>query len=111
MDSRTLARFLGKTKRSPSGCWLWRGAATRDYGTLWVNGRLEKAHRLSYEHFNGPIPDGMMVDHVCTTRMCVNPSHLEIVTNSSNQLRANQRRKEAAERTEPALGAESTVST
>ena len=48
------------------------------------------AHRLSYETFVGPIPDGKELDHVCGVRRCVNPSHLEPVTHHENVLRGKR---------------------
>lgn len=65
-------------------CWLWRGSLTTDgYGHIgW-----RKAHRLTYTAANGPIAAGMQLDHLCRVRHCVNPAHLEQVTNRTNGLR------------------------
>jgi hypothetical protein len=66
-------------------CWLWTGR--RDiggYGRLWVGDRDVPAHRWSYERFVGPIPEGLQVDHLCRVRECVNPAHLEPVTQAEN---------------------------
>lgn len=84
----TVERFLSYTEPEPnSGCWLWSGATTGEYGTLWANGRYYGAHRLAYEMFIGPIPDGLHIDHLCRVRYCVNPDHLEPVTMRENNLR------------------------
>lgn len=67
------------------GCWLW--AATYDrggYGTFYLQGKLRKAHRVAYEHFREPIPEGLCFDHLCRVRGCVNPWHGEIVTHAEN---------------------------
>lgn len=75
-----------------TGCWLWDGEIDRDgYGHFWA-GRRVMAHRFSYEAYIGPIPEGMQIDHVkargCTSRSCINPAHLEAVTQLENRRRA-----------------------
>lgn len=67
-----------------SGCWLWAGA---DNGVGYGKFRGKYAHRISYEMNRGPIPNGMHLDHLCRVRCCVNPSHLEPVTNAENARR------------------------
>jgi hypothetical protein len=85
-------RITAATVRDPStGCWLWqRSKDGLGYGHLRVSGRLEKAHRLAYETFKGQIPTGLEIDHLCRTRHCVNPDHLEAVTHQENCRRAHQ---------------------
>lgn len=78
-----------------SGCWLWVGSIdprpTSGYGRLWVGhrvtGSFKPAHRLVYEYMVGPVPEGLTLDHKCRVRQCVNPQHLEPVTNRENILR------------------------
>lgn len=71
-----------------SGCWLWRGGRRADgYGRIGVNNRSLLAHRWSYEHFMGPIPEGLVLDHLCRVPQCTNPLHLEPVTPRENVLR------------------------
>lgn len=68
-----------------SGCWLWtRSVQTAGYGQILVEGRRWLAHRLIYTLLVGEIPEGMVVDHVCRTRRCVNPAHLQVVTVKQN---------------------------
>lgn len=69
-------------------CWVWCARLNRNgYGRLSVGGRELMAHRLSYEAHVGPIPDGLLLDHLCRVRQCVNPAHLEPVTHQVNTLR------------------------
>jgi hypothetical protein len=83
-------RFEAKYIPEPnSGCWLWLGALDgHGYGHMYINGRYAAAYRVGYELAKGPIPDGMVIDHLCRTPICVNPDHLEAVTQSINLLRS-----------------------
>jgi hypothetical protein len=78
-----------------SGCWIWIGpASNRGYAQMTVQDadeskpRTVSAHRVSYETFIGPIPEGLVIDHLCRNRMCVNPEHLEPVTQRENTMRS-----------------------
>lgn len=75
-------------------CWQWTASIihTTGYGAFGVEGRKRGAHRVSYELVIGPIPDGLTIDHLCNNRRCVNPSHLEPVTQGENVRRAYARR-------------------
>jgi len=91
-------QLWAKVRITP-GCWLWTSAVDgKGYGTLTIKGKQPKAHRLVYERYKGAIPDGLQLDHLCRVRNCVNPDHLEVVTNQENQLRglAGQRNRERA---------------
>lgn len=67
------------------GCRVWVGSGNGiGYGTLSVDGRTVYAHREAYAVAFGPIPDGMVVDHLCRNRACINPHHMELVTNAEN---------------------------
>ncbi|QCX77650.1 hypothetical protein C9F11_20075 [Streptomyces sp. YIM 121038] len=72
----------------PGPCHLWDGSQNeKGYGTFWHD-RTVKAHRYAYEQANGPIPNGLEVDHRCRRRACVAPDHLEAVTHRTNILRS-----------------------
>lgn len=74
---------------NPSGCWLWTASKSRDgYGWTSLNGKTYQAHRLVYIMLVGPVPDGMVLDHLCRVRHCVNPAHLEPVTTAENLRRS-----------------------
>ncbi len=82
-------RFEAKVFYEPNcGCWLWGGDTNGYYGSLSVreNGRQRRilAHRLSYELHRGPIPSGLVIDHKCRMLLCVNPHHLEAVSQAEN---------------------------
>lgn len=83
-------RLVLRVERDPSGCWLWRGVTTHDgYGRIYVarvDGKQVQrmAHRVAYEAFIGPIPPSLTLDHLCRVRACVNPAHLEPVTQREN---------------------------
>lgn len=83
-----LAAVLGeRTERTPT-CWLWTGALNRGgYGLVSFDSKRRMAHRVAYELVKGPIPKGLVLDHLCRVRNCVNPDHLEPVTNRENVLR------------------------
>lgn len=82
-------RFWGHVDKSGK-CWRWASTVNHQgYGMFPVYGRYVMAHRYAYESTNGPIPDGLTIDHLCMNKGCVNPSHLEAVTMIENVHRAN----------------------
>lgn len=85
-------RLLDHVERQADGCWLWTGSTNgkAGYGII----RLDQetgllAHRVSYETFKAPIPEGLHIDHRCRVKLCVNPDHLEVVARSENMRRAH----------------------
>jgi hypothetical protein len=68
-------------------CWLWLGSKNeKGYGHIRadMNGPVMQVHRVAYETWVGEIPEGLEIDHLCGTRNCVNPSHLEVVDRRTN---------------------------
>lgn len=83
----SLDKLVDKIEFTES-CWLWRGTLTdHGYGRVVRPGRSKYAHRVAYEDIVGPIPDGLVIDHLCRVHACVNPDHLEPVTSRVNSLR------------------------
>jgi hypothetical protein len=73
-------------------CWNWLKAKNKDgYGYLWVDGKMRRAHRLSFEAFVKPIPPGKLVLHTCDNPSCINPEHLFLGTHLDNARDRNQK--------------------
>lgn len=91
-------RILDKVIAAPGGCVVFVGGRNRHgYGHIRCGSRTDgtratvSVHRVAYEAFVGPIPDGHDIDHVCSVRSCVRPDHLEAVTHAENIRRASAR--------------------
>jgi len=91
-------RLVHYTKVDPiSGCHLWQGAVNDGgYGTLGIDGRSQRAHRLAWSVRHGPLPPGVDVCHRCDERRCINPEHLFLDSHAANM--ADRGRKERARR-------------
>jgi hypothetical protein len=93
LGASTEERFWAKVEKTDA-CWLWTGSRNgRGYGLLNVatGASPVRAHRFSYELLVGTIPAGLQLDHLCGVKACVNPAHLEPVTNEENSRRARER--------------------
>lgn len=90
-EERRLIAFRNKYDIAESGCWLWKGALVNgrglSYGQFYNGTKSELAHRFSYRKTIGEIPVGLTIDHLCRNTRCVNPKHLEVVTNRENIMR------------------------
>jgi hypothetical protein len=94
LRQQDVERFWVKVDRkAPDQCWLWLGGHSNEgYGQFSQSHGFEKrrtllAHRVSYDLLVGSVPTGLHLDHLCRTRGCVNPAHLEPVTCRENLLR------------------------
>lgn len=96
------ARFWSKVNVGLAHeCWNWKAFVhPAGYGYFQMGrGRTAYAHRVSYLFYVGPVPDGMTLDHLCRNRACVNPTHLEVVSNKVNALRGDSFSAENARKT------------
>jgi hypothetical protein len=83
-----LDALLAKTSQVPSGCWLWAGTIEENgYGRVYHAGRVVQAHRAVWIESGLPLDASLELDHLCRTRGCVNPAHLEPVTRAENARR------------------------
>lgn len=92
-----MKRFIEKIDASQLwGCWLWTATKNEDgYGQFKLDGQMRRAHKVSYELFVGPIPEGLDVLHKCDNRGCVNPNHLEVGTHGDNMRQMAERGRSA----------------
>lgn len=87
-------RYVEDDRGHGTACWIWQGALNVGksgkglaYGRMYDGEKLAYSHRAFYERHIGPIPDGLVIDHLCRVPACVNPEHLEAVTYAENNRR------------------------
>lgn len=85
-------RVLTKVSQDSNGCWVFQGSLTGNgYGRINTPNGVRPAHRVTYEYFISEVPEGLVLDHLCRNRACVNPYHLDPVTQSVNLARGKPR--------------------
>lgn len=94
-----LDRFFSMVEKTDT-CWNWTGALINGYGSIGVDGRTRRAHRVAYELLVGPTDNSLVLHHTCGNRRCVNPAHLQEITyqdNNAEMLERRQYKKRIAE--------------
>ena len=99
MTSKQIKNFFSKVEKTDT-CWVWTGnkvSNRQPYGRFWTGyPKGIAAHRFSYILHKGPIPEGLLIDHLGRNEPCVNPEHLEAVTNREHTQRYPARFSEDA---------------
>lgn len=84
---KSVVEYVEEDRGYKTKCWIWqRCLSPQGYGAV-GRSKGSTAHRYMYEKLVGPVPDGLTLDHLCRVRPCVNPEHLEPVTNAVNSRR------------------------
>lgn len=91
-NMKTKPEYLVEDRGFKTPCWIWNRAIYRHgYGQARVGNRVMGAHRMMWIRFKGSIPEGATLDHLCRSRLCVNPKHLQVVPGMVNSYRGGQR--------------------
>lgn len=84
----SIEKVLANIQISETGCWLWKRWTDKDgYARMRIERKRVLLHRWMYQYHKGNIPEGLVIDHLCRVRHCLNPDHLEVVTIRENTLR------------------------
>jgi len=86
MYTGEVIKKLVSLPENPEDCWEWLGSKSKrtGYGKKQLSGKTLLAHRWMYESLFGRIGEGKVVNHLCSNTSCVNPHHLEVVTQAEN---------------------------
>lgn len=86
IEPRKVMKKLVEIGQSPGDCWEWIGTINHKtgYGKKTFAGKDYLAHRWVFEMLQGPIPEDKVINHICSNRACVNPHHLEVVSQTEN---------------------------
>lgn len=107
-----LERLLDKAVAQDNGCLVWVGAkGGGGYGNFWLSSKYLNAHRAAWILIRGPIPGGLVIDHLCRNRLCVNVEHMELVTCAENNRRARPGPRTHCKRGHPLAGENLWIST
>ncbi len=88
-----LEQVFERYKVDVNGCWIWQGSKDQfGYGIFYYQQSSHRAHRIAYHLTKGAITDRKVIDHVCRNKSCINPEHLEMVTQLENIIRAEAQR-------------------
>jgi HNH endonuclease len=89
LTPKQIERFWSRVQKTddPDGCWIWTGRTIDGYGYFDIGDTAYAAQRISYSLTRKPIPERMVVDHLCRNPICINPDHLEPVRSVVNVLR------------------------
>jgi len=89
-------RLYNRIIETTAGCWEWQGARNnKGYGQVGLERKIILAHRASWTVTNGPIPENLIVRHICDNPPCINPNHLELGTYKDNSADAIKRNRAA----------------
>src|ERR1035437_3762426 len=87
-NEKIIKYLIENITKEKNGCWVWNTKPNSNgYGRACLNYKVISSHRLVYKYFKGKIPLEKQIDHLCRNRICVNPEHLEAVSQQENMAR------------------------